>query len=87
MGNSCWNYDRFISICYTLRHVQRLVTNQCRRQPCGQEQEIETNETECSPSPVTRTVEHRNSIRSEVSGTFTDTRTFQNYAFQSTDNL
>ena len=85
MGNSCWNYDRFISICYTLRHVQRLVTNQCRRQPCGQEQEIEANEMERSPRRVTRTVEHRNSTLSEVSGT--DTRTFHNYAFQSTDNL
>ena len=50
-----------------------------------QEDENVPNETERSPSPVTRTVEHRNSILSEVSGT--DTPTFQNYAFQSTDNL
>ena len=50
-----------------------------------QEDENVPNETERSPSPVTRTVEHRNSILSEVSGT--DTPTFQNYAFQSTENL
>ena len=49
------------------------------------QEENEANEMDRSPSPVTRTVEHRNSILSEVSGK--DTPTFQNYAFHSTDNL
>ena len=65
-----------------------VMCNTCRRQCTKtyvQEEENETNETERSPSPVTRTVEHRNSILSEVSGK--DTPAFQNYAFQSTDNL
>ena len=66
-----------------------VISEVCKRQcktPYLQEEQNEPNETERSPSPVTRTVvENRNSIISEVSGT--DTPTFQNYAFQSTDNL